>query len=37
MRSRLQEIGGDCDLQSAPGAGTKITFRVTLKKEHARR
>ena len=31
MRSRLQEIGGSCELRSKPGAGTKITFRVKLK------
>jgi signal transduction histidine kinase len=37
MRSRLQELGGYCDLKSEPGAGTRITFRVTLKKEHGRR
>lgn len=36
MRGRLREIGGDCDLKSEPGGGTKITFRVNLKKNHAR-
>ena len=34
MRNRLHEIGGDCELQSEPGAGTKIRFRVTLKADH---
>jgi signal transduction histidine kinase len=34
MRSRLQEIGGDCEVESEPGTGTKITFRVTLKADH---
>jgi ligand-binding sensor domain-containing protein/signal transduction histidine kinase len=28
MRQRMQEIGGRLDLQSAPGAGTRITFQV---------
>jgi signal transduction histidine kinase/ligand-binding sensor domain-containing protein len=31
MRSRLQEIGGDCEVDGKPGAGTRITFRVRLK------
>jgi signal transduction histidine kinase len=34
MRSRLQEIGGDCELTSQPGRGTTITFRVQLKPHH---
>lgn len=34
MRSRLQEIGGRCELRSEPGAGTKITFRVKFKAYH---
>ena len=35
MHGRLQEIGGVCELASAPGAGTRITFRVKLKTHHA--
>ena len=31
MTRRLAGIGGTCDIQSAPGAGTKITFTVRLK------
>ena len=31
MRRRLTAIGGSCDIQSAPAAGTKITFTVRLK------
>ena len=34
MRSRLEEIGGECEVQSEPGAGTHITFRVKLKAHH---
>ena len=34
MRSRMQEIGGSCELRSEPGAGTSITFRVKLKAHH---
>ena len=34
MRSRLEEIGGACEIQSEPGAGTRITFRVRLKPHH---
>lgn len=34
MRSRLREIGGECELQSEPGLGTRITFRVKLKAFH---
>jgi signal transduction histidine kinase len=34
MRSRLQEIGGDCELSSEPGRGTTITFRIQLKPQH---
>jgi signal transduction histidine kinase len=37
MRNRLREIGGDCDIQSVPGTGTKITFRVMISKDHGRR
>jgi signal transduction histidine kinase/ligand-binding sensor domain-containing protein len=28
MRQRLGEIGGQCEIKSAPRAGTKVTFRV---------
>jgi len=31
MRRRLEAIGGICKIQSAPGAGTKVTFFVPLK------
>ena len=31
MRRRLADIGGSCGIQSAPGAGAKITFTVRLK------
>jgi signal transduction histidine kinase len=31
MRRRLAAIGGSCEIQSAPAAGTKITFTVRLK------
>jgi signal transduction histidine kinase len=34
MRTRLQEIGGHCELHSQPGRGTTITFRVHLKSSH---
>jgi signal transduction histidine kinase len=34
MQSRLQEIGGSADIFSEPGAGTRITFRVTLRPHH---
>ena len=30
MRRRLAAIGGSCDIQSGPAAGTKITFTVQL-------
>jgi hypothetical protein len=36
MRSRMQEIGADCELHSEPGRGTKITFRIKLKPNHER-
>ena len=28
MRQRLEKVGGRCDIKSAPGAGTEITFVV---------
>jgi len=28
MRQRLEEIGGECEIQSAPGKGTIVTFAV---------
>jgi signal transduction histidine kinase len=31
MRQRLAEIGGHCEIKSAPGKGTKVTFTVALK------
>jgi len=31
MRRRLQEIGGQCHIQSAPGQGTKVRFVVPVK------
>ncbi len=31
MRQRLAEIGGRCEIESAPGKGTKVTFTVLLK------
>ncbi len=31
MRQRLKEIGGRCEIQSAPGAGTKVVFIVSAK------
>jgi signal transduction histidine kinase/ligand-binding sensor domain-containing protein len=31
MRRRLATIGGSCEIQSAPGAGTKVIFFVQLK------
>jgi signal transduction histidine kinase len=31
MRQRLAEIGGRCEIESAPGKGTRVTFRVALK------
>jgi signal transduction histidine kinase len=31
MQQRLAEIGGRCDLRSAPGEGTKVTFFVPVK------
>lgn len=30
MRRRLEEIGGECEILSQPGIGTRITFRVPL-------
>ena len=31
MRQRLAEIGGRCEIESAPGKGTRVTFTVALK------
>jgi signal transduction histidine kinase len=28
MRRRLERVGGQCDIQSSPGLGTKVTFTV---------
>ena len=30
MRQRMAEIGGRCEIESAPGKGTRVTFTVTL-------
>ena len=30
MRQRLEKIGGRCEIQSAPGAGTEIKFFVSV-------
>jgi signal transduction histidine kinase len=32
MRQRLAEIGGCCEISSAPGKGTRVTFTVPLKR-----
>jgi signal transduction histidine kinase/ligand-binding sensor domain-containing protein len=37
MRSRLREIGGDCEVHSELGVGTTISFRVSLKADHGQR
>jgi signal transduction histidine kinase len=34
MHSRLEELGGACELQSEPGTGTRVIFRVRLKATH---
>jgi signal transduction histidine kinase len=34
MQVRLQEIGGSCEIASEPGTGTRVTFRVRLKRHH---
>jgi signal transduction histidine kinase len=31
MNLRLREIGGACEINSAPGKGTRVKFRVSLK------
>jgi signal transduction histidine kinase len=31
MKTRLEEIGGQCSVQSEPGAGTSVTFAVPVK------
>jgi len=31
MRGRVREVGGDLDVASAPGRGTRITVRVPLR------
>ena len=30
MRQRLEKIGGRCEIQSQPGAGTEIIFQLTV-------
>jgi signal transduction histidine kinase/streptogramin lyase len=32
MHRRLEEVGGRCELQSVPGQGTKVIFRVEMKR-----
>jgi signal transduction histidine kinase/ligand-binding sensor domain-containing protein len=32
IRKRLEEAGGKCEIQSAPGEGTKVCFIITIKK-----
>ena len=32
MRKRLQEIGGRCEIQSAPGYGTQVNFVLLAEK-----
>ena len=31
MKRRLEKIGGSCDIESQPGKGTKVNFRLLLK------
>jgi len=31
MKTRLEEIGGQCEVRSEPGAGTSVTFTVYVK------
>mgnify|MGYP001427540002 CR=1 FL=1 len=33
MRERMASLGGQFDLQSQPGRGTKVAFRVPLPRE----
>jgi signal transduction histidine kinase len=35
MRRRLEEVGGHCDIRSAPGAGTKVELGLPLKPQAA--
>jgi signal transduction histidine kinase len=37
MRRRLQQLGGRCELATAPGEGTTVTFKVPLSGPAARR
>jgi signal transduction histidine kinase len=30
MRKRLEDAGGQCELESAPGKGTRVKFSITL-------
>lgn len=32
MRQRLEQIGGRCEIHSAPGQGTKVIFRIEMKR-----
>jgi signal transduction histidine kinase len=36
MQRRLQQIGGTCSIQSAPGHGTTVSFRVDIAPQFAR-
>lgn len=36
MRDRLRSVGGTCEIESRPGAGTTVTFRFPLAGEHNR-
>ena len=31
LRQRMQQLGGDCQITSQPGQGTKVEFRLRLK------
>jgi len=31
MKRRLENIGGSCEVDSQPGKGTKVNFRLVLK------
>ncbi len=36
MKGRIEELGGEMHIQSAPGAGTEVEFRIPVEKEPAR-
>jgi signal transduction histidine kinase len=31
MRERLEQLGGRCDVVTAPGKGTRVTFEVPVR------